>query len=238
MEAKFNINTTQNVNIELKIAGVGERLVAIIIDYLVLIGVTIIVSILVNQFKISQNTQLIIWAIYSVVLFLYHFFSEWLLKGQSIGKKYKKIKVIHHSGQQASVMQLLVRNLIRIVDSFYGLGLLVIFISKKSQRLGDLASGTMVVKDVNVVSINDTAFVSIDKKYVPTFNKIDILRLNEQDMDMIKEITERTIENMNWGLVRTLAQKISEKANIEKGKIKSLEFLKTVRKDYQYYDLE
>ncbi len=43
MESKFNINTSQNVNIELKIAGVGDRLVALILDYLILAGFSLLV---------------------------------------------------------------------------------------------------------------------------------------------------------------------------------------------------
>lgn len=237
MEAKFKINTSQNVNIELKIAGVGDRLVALIIDSLILMGISIFLMMLVAAIEVNETTQIIIFSIYGFIMLLYHFFLEWLFKGQTIGKKYRKIKVIHKSGVEASVFQLLIRNLVRLVDSIYGLGLLVVFISKKSQRLGDLAAGTIVVKTSDETNLNDTAFVELDTNYEPTFRKLEILRLNEKDMEMIKEIIDRPSENMNWKLVGLLAENITKKSEIEQGSLHSLEFLQKVLNDFQYYSL-
>ncbi len=235
MEAKFNINTSQNVNIELKIAGIGDRLMAILIDFLIIIGVGVALTTLLTLVKPSEEINLIIFAIYGFLASLYHFFMEWWFKGQSIGKRYKNIKVIHKNGVDASVFQLLIRNLIRIIDSIYGLGLLVIFLSKKSQRLGDLAAGTLVVKKSEHVKFEETALVEVEKEYAPTFSKLEMLRLNEKDMEMIKEVTERDSMQINWKLVGLLASKIKTKAGIENNELKSLFLLQTILKDFQYY---
>ncbi len=238
MGAKFNINTSQNVNIELKIAGIGDRLVAIIIDSIILGGVALFFVILFSALSVGEGMQIIAFSILGFVMLLYHFFMEWFFKGQTIGKRYRNIKVIHKSGVEASVFQLLIRNLIRIVDSIYGLGLLVVFLSKKSQRLGDLAAGTLVVKTQRDTSFENTAFVDLDDNYRPTFGKLEILRLEEKDMEMIKEIIERTSENMNWKLVGILAESIKSKSGIEALNMKSLELLQKVLKDFQYYNLD
>ncbi len=235
MEAKFNINTSQNVNIELKIAGVGDRVMAILIDFIIVFGTGVLLSTVMFFAQASQNTNIIIFSLYSFLAFLYHFFMEWWFKGQSIGKRYKNIKVIHKDGMDASVFQLLIRNLIRIIDSIYGLGLLVIFLSKKSQRLGDLAAGTLVVKKSDQVHFEETAFVEIDEEYTPTFSKLEMFRLTEQDMEMIKEVIERESEKINWKLIGLLAGKIKEKAGIENQELKSLSLLQTILKDFQYY---
>jgi uncharacterized RDD family membrane protein YckC len=236
MEAKFNINTSQNVNIELKIAGIGDRLIAIIIDYTILSGLGILFTILFTTFSLNQELHIIVMSIFGFIVLFYHFFMEWLFKGQTFGKKYRNIKVIHRSGIDASVFQLLVRNLIRIVDSIYGLGLLIIFLSKKSQRLGDLAAGTIVIKTQNDINLYDTAFLELDENYIPTFKKIEILKLEEKDMEMIKEIIDRTSENMNWNLVGALANSIKSKSGITNEKMKSLKLLQTVLKDFQFYN--
>lgn len=235
MEAKFNINTSQNVNIELKIAGIGDRLIAIIIDYTILSGLGILFTILFTTFSLNQELQIIVMSIFGFILLLYHFFMEWLFKGQTIGKKYRNIKVIHRSGIEASVFQLLIRNLIRIVDSIYGFGLVIIFFSKRSQRLGDLAAGTIVVKTQNDTKLNDTAFIELDENYIPTFKKLEILKLEEKDMEMIKEIIDRTSENMNWNLVGALSTSIKSKSGITNENMKSLKLLQTVLKDFQFY---
>lgn len=237
MDAKFNINTTQNVNIELKIAGVGDRLVAIIIDMFILAGFSILFFVMFSTLSIGQNSQMIIMAVYGFIAMLYHFFMEWLFRGQTFGKRYRKIKVIHKSGTEASVFQLLVRNLIRFIDSIYGLGLLVIFFSQKSQRLGDLAAGTIVVRQNEKVNLNQTAFVDIEENYIPVYDKLSISKLESKDMEMIKEVINRTSDNMNWQLVSSLSKNLQAKASVDLKNYNNLDFLQVILKDFQYYEL-
>lgn len=237
MEAKFNINTTQNVNIELKIAGIGDRMVAIILDMFILGGFSVLFFVMFSTLSVSQNTQMIIMAVYGFLAMLYHFFMEWLFKGQTFGKKYRNIKVIHKSGTEASVFQLLVRNLIRFIDSIYGLGLLVIFFTKKSQRLGDLAAGTIVVRQNEKVNLNQSAYIDIEENYSPIYDKLSITKLEPKDMEMIKEIINRSSENMNWQLVSSLSTNIQAKAGIDSKNHNNLELLQVVLRDFQYYQL-
>ncbi|WP_075603860.1 RDD family protein [Saccharicrinis aurantiacus] len=235
MDPKFNINNSQNVNIEVNFAGVGERLLALIIDGLVLGGIGMALSIAVATAQPGDTIVIIVFSIYTFAAMLYYFFMEWLFKGQTIGKKYQKIKVIHKSGTDASIFQLLIRNLIRVFDSIYGLGLLVIFFSKKSQRLGDLAAGTIVVKTHQNIKFNETAFAETEENYSPTFDKLEILRIDEKDIEIIKHVIERDTMEINWKIVGALATKIKAKAQINNNELKSLEVLKCVVKDFQYY---
>ena len=83
------------------------------------------------------------------VAWSYFIFLEWLGNGQTIGKRIFGLRVIADDGSPAGFTAVLVRNLLRVVDflpSFYGLGLLAIVLSSRSQRLGDLAAGTFVVR--------------------------------------------------------------------------------------------
>lgn len=236
MNPKFNINTSQNVNIELKVAGVGDRIMAILIDTLIITGFSLIVFFFSSGHAISSNAKMILMALLGFFVLMYHFFFEWFMRGQTFGKRYRKIKVLHKSGREASVGQLLVRNLIRLIDSFYGLGLLVMFISKKSQRLGDLAAGTLVVKIDEAHRLSASALTPVEEAYVPVFSKLEMLRLQERDMELIKEIIQRDVMQMNWKLVGSLGAKIQEKAQIEIHDMKALAFLQTVLKDFQYYN--
>src|SRR5438445_13391463 len=84
-----------------------------------------------------------------VLIWGYFILLEWLWNGQTIGKRAYKLRVINEDGSPARFTQVLIRNLLRLVDflpGFYGLGVLVIVISPKSQRLGHLAAGTYVVR--------------------------------------------------------------------------------------------
>lgn len=237
MEQEQVINTSQNVNIGLNIAGIGDRILAIIIDYLIQMGLTIgLVFLAGGVFEDSIGTQIIIMAITSFIIFLYFFFCEWLLHGQSIGKRYLKLKVIHVSGAQATVSQLLVRNLVRIVDCICGIGLLVLFISKRSQRLGDLAAGTVVVSLRDNISLNDTIHVDLKDGYEPEFMKIEILRLNERDLELIKEVINRKEKDLNWDVINILATSLKKKTGVQGAeKLQDDQFLKALLSDYQYY---
>jgi len=74
---------------------------------------------------------------------------EWLWQGQTIGKRMYGLRVIRDDGAPAGFLAVLIRNLLRLVDflpAFYGLGLLTLIVTSRSQRLGDIAAGTYVVR--------------------------------------------------------------------------------------------
>jgi uncharacterized RDD family membrane protein YckC len=86
-------------------------------------------------------TLLVVWT-YFIVL-------EWLWNGQTLGKRAFGLRVITEDGSPAPFTAVLIRNLLRLVDflpALYGVGVMAIVLSPKSQRLGDMAAGTYVVR--------------------------------------------------------------------------------------------
>ena len=85
-------------------------------------------------------------AIYLPAIF-YHFLMELFNHGQSVGKMVMRIRVVKKDGTTPGIGDFFMRWLLQLVDlGFSGVGALVILISKNSQRLGDLAAGTMVIQ--------------------------------------------------------------------------------------------
>src|SRR5260370_1155969 len=85
-----------------------------------------------------------------VVIFGYFWVSESLWSGQTIGKKAFRLRAVGDRGEPLTFAQAGIRNIVRIVDFLpyaYGVGLIVLFANGKGKRLGDLAAGTVVVKD-------------------------------------------------------------------------------------------
>lgn len=234
---KYSINTTQNVNIDLEIAGIGDRLIALIIDYLIIGAIGLGMWSLVIASGATENFVIILIALYGGITFFFHFIMESTMNGQSIGKKFRNIRVVHKTGREAGIFHYLIRNLIRPLDMFYGLGALIIFFTPRSQRLGDIAAGTLVIKLDKQTQLSETAFAELDENYEPNFEKINVLRLTQNDIELIKEVSERPVTKMNWELVRKTAEKMQEKMQVETNEMNNLTLLKQLVKDYNYHNL-
>jgi uncharacterized RDD family membrane protein YckC len=159
---QLNIDTPELVAIEMPLAGIGSRFIAILIDYLIW-GAFFLVLLIVSAIVIpalhffggvSAN-----WAvgIFFLVVFLmqWGYFSlfEAFWKGRTPGKRAAKIRVIHQSGRGITFLESLARNLVRFVDflpGFYAAGVVAMFLSRRHQRLGDMVAGTLVVRDRDV----------------------------------------------------------------------------------------
>lgn len=75
---------------------------------------------------------------------------EWLWRGQTLGKRFFKLRVLDLGGGKLSFSQAALRNILRAVDrlpAFYGVGALASLLSPRFQRLGDLAASTVVVRE-------------------------------------------------------------------------------------------
>ena len=141
------------------LAGIGSRLIAIVLDYAIwgmalfalIVAGTLLLPNLVLRDRVSAN-----WVVGSILIFIfllhwgYFTLFEALWNGQTPGKRLTHIHVIHRSGRAVSFVESLARNLVRFVDSLpslYAVGLVTIFLSKQNQRLGDMVAGTLVVRD-------------------------------------------------------------------------------------------
>jgi uncharacterized RDD family membrane protein YckC len=161
------IETPENVELERRLAGIGSRLIAGLVDslliLLILLGISLLVLVLtwgsVNLFggtfgwlgEEAAPVALAAWILLVfVLLWGYFVFFELRTNGQSPGKKHVKIRVVKAQGGPVTFVDVAVRNLLRAVDFLpflYGLGGLVMFVTKRAQRLGDLAAGTVVVSE-------------------------------------------------------------------------------------------
>jgi uncharacterized RDD family membrane protein YckC len=156
---QLSIDTPELVTIEMPLAGIGSRFIAVAVDT-ILWAVALTAVIFMAAFllpaiaafnKISYQWTVAI-VIFLVFLFNWGYFTlfEALWNGQTPGKKIAKIRVIQQSGRPIGLLESMARNLVRYVDqfpSFYAVGVIAMFMTRQHQRLGDLAAGTLVVQD-------------------------------------------------------------------------------------------
>jgi uncharacterized RDD family membrane protein YckC len=142
--------TPEAVLVTLDVAGLGSRMIALIVDSLIQAGILIATGFLV--FNAASGTAAAV--AFSLVAFftLWGYFPlfEGVWSGRTPGKRAQGLRVIRTDGHPVTFAPVLVRNLVRIVDflpSYYLVGLLCMVLTRRWQRLGDLAAGTMVVRE-------------------------------------------------------------------------------------------
>jgi uncharacterized RDD family membrane protein YckC len=154
------VATPERVSFDFQIAGLGTRAIAQILDLLI-VG-TVEVAILFFGFAAGTVTSsgtvagLVIIVLSFINVFGYFWVSEALWSGQTIGKKAFRLRAVGDRGEPLTFMQAGIRNIVRIVDFLpygYGIGMIVLFANGKGKRLGDLAAGTIVVKDSDHVRL-------------------------------------------------------------------------------------
>lgn len=165
MSDQFTVVTPENVELEYELAGIGSRFLALAVDTLIQMLFSAAIFSVLAQFGLSEliNNTLKMRDLKSSVIagllvilsfavsFLYFIILEVVMNGQTLGKKIFNIRVRKDHGNAPSFWDILLRNFIRLIDFlpfFYGIGLVVMFLNKKSKRLGDYAAGTVIIKEL------------------------------------------------------------------------------------------
>jgi uncharacterized RDD family membrane protein YckC len=239
MEA-VRVQTSQNVGIDFNIAGIGDRVLATLVDYLILVGYITGVTLLMNFLSLlgagGAGSIALTIIVYLPVL-LYDLLCEVFMDGQSFGKKALKIRVVKLDGSQAGIGDYVLRWLLRIIDItllFGSVAILTILINGKGQRVGDIAAGTTVVKMKPPVTLEDTILTAVEDGYQPVFS--GVTELTDSDIATIKEVLNANVENSK--LANHLAFKT--KTAIEgklgtRSDLAPVTFLETVIRDFNYY---
>jgi len=207
LNPNVEIETPENLTLEAEVAGFGSRSVAAIIDYLILFLVIVVVAVLflTSIGNIGDNTTWLLavfWLIQFSIITFYHLFFEFLWNGQTPGKRVFHLRVVQSNGLPATTSGLLIRNMVRLFDFMpicYGVGLLSMFFTRHTQRLGDLAARTIVIYERPQVSLQtlreDTRvpyFYTLSNEPIPPF--VDITNLTEEDHLMVLAYLHRRTE--------------------------------------------
>ncbi len=232
------INTAQNVNLDYKLIGVGERFVAFLIDGLILTAYMFVVENLVEVsaiFDTDSWTRRGMLGLFLLPAFFYSLLCHILFSGQTIGKMLLKIKVVRFDGSPTQWYNLLVRWMLRIVDIwlfFSSIGVMSILLSDKKQRVGDAAAGTVVISVKQKHKITSTILEDITDDYQPVFS--NVTQLSDKDVRIIKETFQISKKNNDFKTLTLLRNKICNVLQIE-SELFDKEFIDTILKDYNYY---
>lgn len=199
----YSISTPENVDLHLEIAGLGNRLLAQLVDSLInlLTAFIVIIIALITGYLIStspldaqsKNIWYGVLAMISIfIIFIqlncYFIVFEAIWQGQTPGKKVAEIRVIEANGQPISWAGAIIRNLIRMVDQILFLGLLVMLFDKNERRLGDMAAGTIVIRE-HKPDISTTQLLLAAPNAATDL--LDIGRVSPEEYDLIVDFLKR-----------------------------------------------
>ncbi|TYA84274.1 RDD family protein [Seonamhaeicola marinus] len=234
--SELQINTTQNVKINFTAAGIGERVLAFILDWAIKIGYMLVLSWTVGAYdNMDDWSQIAINTVLSFPVMFYTLALESFLNGQTIGKKALKIRVVKIDGFQASLSDYVVRWFFRIADIYlFFLGFFVIIFSKKSQRIGDMAAGTGVINLKDSITIKHTILENLVEDYKPSYP--NVIKLSDNDARIIKDTFISAKAAKDYPTLIKLRNKLVEVVGIKDIKQKTdIEFIDVILKDYNYY---
>jgi uncharacterized RDD family membrane protein YckC len=145
------IRTPEGIVFSQPLAGPMSRFLAWGIDVACIGLISTVIGIPLSILKLisldfAEALALILYFLLSIS---YGVMLEWYWRGQTVGKRIMRLRVIDAHGLKLHAHQIIIRNLLRSVDIlplFYLVGGLSCLLSRRAQRLGDIAASTVVVR--------------------------------------------------------------------------------------------
>jgi uncharacterized RDD family membrane protein YckC len=257
----IEINTPFNIDLEFELTPVHKRAFAYLIDFTLLLAFFITMKSIyyggydsadANTIKSRIGIDIIT---ISLPMLLYSLVTEVIMHGQTIGKKLMKIKVISLEGGEPTLGQYLLRWMFKVYEwpfffgyAFFSKGMLVAYVfitlflggivviiiavTKRNQRVGDLAANTAVVNMRSLFTVHDTVFMNIQSKdYKVTFP--EVLKLTDRDINTVKNVIISFYHNHNTVVINKIASKIKNSLNLQTS-LYDIDFLEKLLEDYNY----
>jgi uncharacterized RDD family membrane protein YckC len=245
LQEEYTIDTPENVSFGYEIAGIGSRFLSGLIDSVFLVlAITFLNIVLAALLEwanadqvaatlIGEETDVtwvagLILAIYTLINFIliwgYFVIFELAWNGQTPGKRWAKLRVVRVNGNPAGFLDVVIRNLVRMVDFLpvgYGLGLTVMFFNQQARRLGDFAAGTIVIKEragLALDTLGDNGRRALFVTPTPEQQAVwqqrfpALRRLSASDYDLIRDALARHDQGqLTPGALHRLATAIASK---------------------------
>jgi uncharacterized RDD family membrane protein YckC len=233
------IKTAQNIDIDYEVAGLGERIIARIIDYSLYLAVFLLYSLLFRN--VTSHAVLYHYSLPEILFFVFYGFydlvAEIFFNGQSLGKYIMKIRVVSLDGGRPRVGQYLLRYVFRIVDfglTFQVGAILSVAITENRQRIGDIVANTTLIKTKRRTGFDELDKLEIDESYLPVF--LGAANLSDKDIALIHEVINHFYKTGDVTLVDNMAKRVKTFLAItDTPDLNNYKFLKVILKDYNHF---
>jgi uncharacterized RDD family membrane protein YckC len=194
LDDRVTIATPEGIELELILAGVGSRFAATLLDVVVQLGAIFALTIVIAP--LGNNGYVVAAYLVAVflILFAYDIVLETWNRGRTIGKLAAGLRVVRVGGDAEGFLTAAVRNFLRIVDflpAFYVVGVISILVTSRNQRLGDLAAGTIVVRERRPAASPAATYVP-PPAAAPDL-EWDVSAVSPEDLAILRQFLERRL---------------------------------------------
>ena len=232
---QFQIETAQNISIDQNTAHLGERILAYLIDTVIIVIYYMLMIWLLFALDVDAGDQWAIFMVAGLPAFLYYLVLETFMDGKTIGKHLMQLRVVKLDGSKPDFSSYFMRWILRIVDisiSSGGVAVFTILMRGKGQRVGDIAAGTTIISEKKRVFLKDTLLRELPDDYVPQFSQVTVF--TDQEMGTIKDLYDKAKHNGDHNVILSLSIRIKKVTQIT-NTMQPIDFLDVVIKDYSYY---
>jgi len=200
----YRIETPEQIDVAYDIAGIGSRFLAALVDHILLaLGLAIGCVLVAYGADLLQLgfDEFIVLTLFGIGVYLalcaYYIFWETIWNGQTPGKRLVGLRMVRTGGRPLGFLGSAIRNFIRLIDFLpvlYGLGMIVMFVDRRSRRLGDLAAGCIAIRERRPITLDALATPSTSTAPLPTAASITIPNLQalkREDYDIVQEFLQR-----------------------------------------------
>ncbi|HEY1428050.1 MAG TPA: RDD family protein, partial [Candidatus Tumulicola sp.] len=222
MDRNVDVRTPESVELTYHLAGLGSRFLAVAVDQA--IQIAILVAILAALALIGSHapppprheamsekllnaiaTAIVVFVVFAI-FFGYFIAFEAFWNGQTPGKKLLGIRVVRDGGFPIDLGASVVRNLVRVGEfalGYYAIAAASTILSSENKRLGDIAAGTLVVRDQRIALPAERAAAS-----EPVYGATRYL--SGEERALIARFLERR-DALSWERRKALAAQIAER---------------------------
>ncbi len=222
----ITVSTPEGVDFELTLAGAGSRFVSALVD--LLIQFALLLATVAGVRLVGGYGDAAAALVSFVVVLGYDIAFEVLAAGRTPGKRLNGLRVVRSGGDPVGFITSAIRNVLRLVDFLpfaYVVGAVSILVTGRNQRLGDVAAGTLVVRDRVAKAQVDSAFELLAAEQTAAW---DTSAVTAEELAAVRRFLERRNQierEARLALGRTLAERLRPKVGGVSGDLSAERFL-------------
>lgn len=229
LDDSVTISTPEGIEIDLVLAGIGSRFLATLLDTLIQGGAILALAVAFGVLGGGLSGEgaggwaaALFYLTVFLVFFGYHVVFETLASGRSPGKRAAGVRVVRLGGEPVGFLASAIRNAVRLLDFLpflYGVGMVAIVASARNQRVGDIAAGTLVVRERSG-GVNTPAGVALWASSVTVTAEAvatwDVSAITADELRVVRHFLDRRLQlawtpraHLAWELVSRLGPKVA-----------------------------